>query len=382
MSGYFTSIYAAFVIFILVGLVLMIPWLMYSYRKYGYLSVWASIVTYSFVFYMLAALFLVLLPLPATRDTCSLQPSDTVHYTLVPFSFIRDIMSNSSIVWSQPSTYGRLLTQPASIQALFNFLLLMPFGVYLRYFFSQRSYWKKAFGLGFLLSLFYEITQLTGVYGIYNCPYRIFDVDDLILNSIGALVGFLLAPILLALFPSRESIVEKGKNLQMEERVLPLSQLAAVVIDYFIIKFGWVFTFGFFNTDEFVQLIYTTIGFFIIFFLVPLMWDGKTIGTKIMRFKLVQSGDNQTSRKPLLKRTFALFLPFMLSYILSIIQNVEIDMNAILYPYFVWGSTAAIAFLFIMWVTLFVHIVFVLMKKGQRKYYFDQVANLVPKKLD
>lgn len=382
MSGYFTSIYASFVIFILVGLVLMIPWLIYCYRKYGYLSVWASIVTYSFVFYMLAALFLVLLPLPATRDTCSLQPSDTVHYTLFPFSFIRDIMSNSSVVWSQPSTYGRLLTQPASIQALFNFLLLMPFGVYLRYFFNQRSYWKRAFGLGFLLSLFYEITQLTGVYGIYNCPYRIFDVDDLILNSTGALVGFLLAPTLLALFPSRENIVEKGKNLQMEERVLLLSQLVAVVIDYFIIKFGWVFTFGFFVTDEFAQLIYTTIGFVIIFFLVPLLWDGKTIGTKIMRFRLVQSGDNQISRKSLLKRTFALFLPFMLSHILKILQNVEVDMNAILYPYFVWGSTAAIAFLFIMWVTLFVHIVFVLMKKGARKYYFDQVANLVPQKID
>src|SRR5699024_9196447 len=115
---------------------------------------------------------------------------------------------------------------------------------------------------------FYEITQLTGVYGMYNCHYRIFDIVDLILNSTGALVDFLLAPILLALFSSRENIVEKGKNLQMEERVLPLSQLAAVVIDYFIIKFGWVFTFGFFITDEFVQLIYTTIGFFIIFFLV------------------------------------------------------------------------------------------------------------------
>src|SRR5699024_5037092 len=119
-----------------------------------------------------------------------------------------------------------------------------------------------------------------------------------------------------------------------------------------------------------------------IFFLVPLMWDGKTIGTKIMRFKLVQSGDNQTSRKPLLKRTFALFLPFMLSHILSIIQNVEIDMNAILYPYFVWGSTDAVVFLLSMWGSLFVHIVCVLMKKGARKYFFDQVANLVPKKLD
>src|SRR5699024_12509478 len=101
---------AAFVIFILVGLVLMIPWLMYSYRKYGYLSVWASIVTYSFVFYMLAALFLVLLPLPSTRDTCSLQSSDTVRYTFVLFSFIRDIMNNSSIVWSHLSIYYILMT--------------------------------------------------------------------------------------------------------------------------------------------------------------------------------------------------------------------------------------------------------------------------------
>src|SRR5699024_2339670 len=113
MSGYFTSIYAAFVIFILVGLVLMIPWLMYSYRKYSYLSVWASIVTYSFVFYMLAALFLVLLPLPATRDTCSLQPSDTVHYTLVPFSFIRDIKSKSSILLSHLSPSVTFLNHTA-----------------------------------------------------------------------------------------------------------------------------------------------------------------------------------------------------------------------------------------------------------------------------
>src|SRR5699024_1551379 len=116
MSGYFTSIYAAFVIFILVGLVLMIQWLMYSYLKYGYLIRWASIVTSSFVFYIIAALFLVLLPLPSTMDSCSLQSSETVYYTLVPISFIRDIMSNSSVLWSQRSTYSRLLSQPASIQ--------------------------------------------------------------------------------------------------------------------------------------------------------------------------------------------------------------------------------------------------------------------------
>src|SRR5699024_10431968 len=86
---------------ILVGFILIIPWLIYSYRKYGYFSLWESIVAYSFIYYMLTALFLVLLPLPATRDTCSLQPSDTVHYTLVPFNFIKDIISSSFVVFFQ-----------------------------------------------------------------------------------------------------------------------------------------------------------------------------------------------------------------------------------------------------------------------------------------
>src|SRR5699024_8528155 len=258
----------------------------------------------------------------------------------------------------------------------------MPFGVYLRYFFKHRRYWKKALGLGFILSLFYEVTQLTGIYGIYNCPYRLFDVDDLLLNSTGALVGFLFAPILLALFPSRESVVEKGKYLQTKKTVSPLSQLVAVIIDYLIIKFSWTLTLGFFITDEFIQLIYTTIGFFIIFFIVPFIWDGKTLGTKVMHFKLTQTQDNQPFWKPLSKRTFALFLPFILTHLVRILQHVEVDMNSLLYPYYVWGSTAAIVFLFIVWLTLLFHVGVVLMKKGKHNFYFDHVANLISKKTD
>src|SRR5690625_3520568 len=214
LSIYFEPIRIALIIFIFLGFLLMIPWLIYIYRKYGYVSIWQSIVVYSFAYYMLTALFLVLLPLPTTSDTSSMQPADTVHYSLIPFTFMKDIISGSSIVLSQPSTYIRLLTQSAFVQAVFNFLLLMPFGVYLRYFLNKRHHWKKVFGLGFTLSLFYEVTQITGIYGIYNCPYRIFDVDDLLLNSTGALFGFLLAPILLALFASRKSVEAKGEELQ------------------------------------------------------------------------------------------------------------------------------------------------------------------------
>lgn len=90
--------------------------------------------------------------------------------------------------------------------------------------------------MGFALSLFFEITQLTGIYGIYNCAYRIFDVDDLILNSTGSLFGFLVAPVILALFPSRKSLIAKGEKMLESQFAPPLSQLVAIFIDYLLIK--------------------------------------------------------------------------------------------------------------------------------------------------
>ena len=47
--------------------------------------------------------------------------------------------------------------------------------------------------VGFAVSLFIELTQFTGVWGIYPCAYRVFDVDDLVTNTLGALAGSLLS---------------------------------------------------------------------------------------------------------------------------------------------------------------------------------------------
>ncbi|MBW8352163.1 VanZ family protein [Bacillus sp. IITD106] len=380
MSVYLIPIQTAFIIFCLLSFFLLIPWLVYSNRKYGYLSFWASIVAYSFIFYMLSALFLVLLPLPDTRNTCALQSPDTVHYSLVPFSFIRDMINSSSVVWSQPSTYVSLLSQSAFFQAAFNFLLLLPFGVYLRYFFQQKRFWKRALGLGFALSLFFEITQITGIYGIYNCPYRIFDVDDLLLNSTGALFGFIIAPVILALFPSRKSLIAKGEKMQENPLVPPLSQLLAVFIDYLLIKISWNLTVGLFTTSGFAEFVYKTVCFFILFFAVPFIWEGKTIGTNLLRFKLIHVDGEVPPWQSLLKSSFALYLPFATSWILNIFTGIELDLTSNLYPYHVWITVIIFAFLIIMWAVLFIHTMVIFIKRGKRNFYFDYVADLVPRK--
>lgn len=60
-----------------------------------------------------------------------------------------------------------------------------------------------AIGFGVGLTLAVELTQLTGLWGIYPCAWRQFNVDDLILNALGVVAGFLLARALVRRAPGR-----------------------------------------------------------------------------------------------------------------------------------------------------------------------------------
>ena len=65
----------------------------------------------------------------------------------------------------------------------FNVLMLIPFGMYLRYYF--KCGFKKTILLTALFSFFLELTQLSGLYFLYPGPYRLADVDDIIQNTTG-----------------------------------------------------------------------------------------------------------------------------------------------------------------------------------------------------
>ena len=87
-----------------------------------------------------------------------------------------------------------LLANPNVVMFIFNIALLFPFGVYLRRWFGRGVITTVL--LGFALSLTFEVTQLTANFGIYPCTYRQFNVDDLMANTTGALLGWLLAPLI------------------------------------------------------------------------------------------------------------------------------------------------------------------------------------------
>lgn len=83
------------------------------------------------------------------------------------------------------------LTNFSVLQLIFNVIMFIPWG------FMARAIFKRKVGVAaataFGASLLIETTQLTGFWGYYHCAYRIFDVDDLITNTLGGLLGALLA---------------------------------------------------------------------------------------------------------------------------------------------------------------------------------------------
>ena len=79
----------------------------------------------------------------------------------------------------------------------------------------------------FLLSLFFELTQLTGLNFIYSRPYRLFDVDDLMINMLGGILGYFIMNKLKVLLPSREEINDSVK-------VSVLRKITSILIDIFI----------------------------------------------------------------------------------------------------------------------------------------------------
>lgn len=206
---------------LLIVLLSALPYAIYNYRKRGQVPLKRTLVGYSFLWYLVAAYFLVILPLPSRE---SVEALNTPYYNLEPFVFVEHFLRHSGIDLGNPATYPSALVQPTAYTVYFNLLLFLPLGIYLRKYF--RLNFIKTLMAGFGLSLFFELTQLTGLYGVYPRPYRIFNVDDLMVNSLGAALGYLMVPLLKAWTPEIE---KSSKKQGFREATLPRRLLAFIV---------------------------------------------------------------------------------------------------------------------------------------------------------
>ena len=173
------AIYIALQIAPVIALVLVVPYVMFSYTKSRSLNVRWFTYLYILTLYFLCAYFMTMLPLPSRESFAGMRPVSEL-IQLVPFQNFLDIKAES---WLHDIAI-----------LVFNVFLTVPLGFFLRYLFGFNL--KKTVWYGFLTALLYEITQLTGLFFIYPRPYRIFDVDDLTINTLGAFIGYYCAPLL------------------------------------------------------------------------------------------------------------------------------------------------------------------------------------------
>lgn len=132
--------------------------------------------------------------------TCSKHP-----LRLVPFhSFVGVVQDNAG------NNLLEALTSWSFLQIFFNLLLFVPLGFLARAVFKRRLATSASLALG--VSLFIELSQLTGLWGIFPCAYRIFDIDDLMVNTLGGLVGALLAHLWISIRPREEKPLPWGRG--------------------------------------------------------------------------------------------------------------------------------------------------------------------------
>ena len=164
------------------GVVLFVPFVAISYRRRGTLTFGRSLGWAAALVYFWAIWTYTLLPLP---DPAPLQCAGT---NVNPAAFLHDLAG----VWRQYGSHPvALITNPTTMQLALNVLLFVPLGFFVRTLGGRGVLVSGVAGLA--VSGLVETTQLTGVWGLYRCAYRVFDVDDLLTNTAGALLGSLLA---------------------------------------------------------------------------------------------------------------------------------------------------------------------------------------------
>lgn len=124
---------------------------------------------FCFVIYMIVLVYFLLLSDGFGR----MEGYNDYRYNLIPFQEIMRFIK-----------YHAYIDFPiVIINLLGNVVAFMPFGALIRWVIDRKTKWYQATGYTFLFSLCVELLQLVAKVGV-------FDVDDLILNTLGGLFGF------------------------------------------------------------------------------------------------------------------------------------------------------------------------------------------------
>ncbi|WP_433871922.1 VanZ family protein [Saccharopolyspora sp. CA-218241] len=276
---------------------LFVPYVARQYRRRGKLGVGHAGLAFASLVYGLGLLAYVLLPFPTvTPGFCA----DASGPQLVPLNFLRDMQREAT-----GTGMSAVLGNPALTQVLLNVALFVPLGMFVRHLFGRGVLTTTLIGLG--TSLLIELTQGTGIWFLYPCPYRLFDVDDLLMNGLGALAGALAAPALRAV-PGQREVGEPGAPRPVNRRRRLLASLCDLMIYHFsaalLAAICTVAVYaahtGLFSADarlapdlpgyQAAQVVGIIAPWVVLYLVLPLVGGGSSLGQRAVQLRVVGDG--------------------------------------------------------------------------------------------
>lgn len=162
------------------SLAMSVPLVIHQYRRFGRFSAGRAAWAVLTVIYLTALIAYTLFPLPDMTDEFCAQRSR--EFLLNPVTYFTDMAHHLA---------GMSLTEALASwdvrQMVLNVALFVPLGLICRAYMGWGPVRSVATGLG--VSLFIELTQFTGNWGLAPCPYRVADINDLLTNTVGTLAG-------------------------------------------------------------------------------------------------------------------------------------------------------------------------------------------------
>ncbi|MBB3674671.1 VanZ family protein [Modestobacter versicolor] len=249
--------------------VVAIPVLVVQYRRFGVVDRGRAAGAYLFVVYAVFVVALTLLPLPPPDDVVC------VGRNLRPLAFVGAVRDDLADGFS-------VLSSPALFQLLYNVAMFVPGGVLLRR--SFRWPLLHVFVAALVASVAIETVQGTGIFGLYDCAYRVLDVDDVLANVSGAVVGALLAPAVVL-------VPRPGHGVAGSGRSGALRRATAASVDFLLV--------GILGGSD---LAGTAALLLLVFVAVPVLTGGATPGQRLVRATVVRADGRPASRNALLQR--------------------------------------------------------------------------------
>lgn len=207
----------------LVFFAFFVPILLVQSRRYGRLSLVRLAVAAALSIYGVALVAYTLLPLPA--DAAAWCARYAIHgVQLDPLRFLDDIRRETAGLGVEATVRSR-----AVLQVVFNVVLFVPWGVFVRRYLGRGLGFTVA--SGFLASVLIEATQYTGAWGLVGCAYRIADIDDVLTNTLGTLIGAVIAPVVLRRVPTGADL---AKDRYRPRQVTVWRRWLGMVVDVFL----------------------------------------------------------------------------------------------------------------------------------------------------